>query len=98
MVYLECRLSLLRGTSEDLQRIGPQWRGKSDGTRPSILTSSQDLTLWEQMDNGAEFTPAKKYLTAVPVVLWVFPTLLKTFCVLTLVPSPAFLLPAITHD
>ncbi|KAI9009124.1 ORMDL family [Hyaloraphidium curvatum] len=30
----------------------------------------QDLTLWEQMDNGAEFTPAKKYLTTVPVILF----------------------------
>jgi len=25
------------------------------------------LTLWEQIDNGAQFTPAKKYLTAVPI-------------------------------
>ncbi|CAG8461394.1 15103_t:CDS:2 [Funneliformis mosseae] len=27
------------------------------------------LTLWEQIDNGAQFTPAKKYLTAVPIGL-----------------------------
>ncbi|CAJ0639031.1 1942_t:CDS:2 [Entrophospora sp. SA101] len=26
------------------------------------------LTLWEQIDNGAQYTPAKKYLTAVPIV------------------------------
>ncbi|CAG8450307.1 3618_t:CDS:2 [Gigaspora rosea] len=25
------------------------------------------MTLWEQIDNGAQFTPAKKYLTAVPI-------------------------------
>ncbi|CAG8629714.1 16225_t:CDS:2, partial [Cetraspora pellucida] len=29
------------------------------------------LTLWEQIDNGAQFTPAKKYLTAVPIGLYV---------------------------
>ncbi|ORX57223.1 ORMDL-domain-containing protein [Piromyces finnis] len=28
------------------------------------------LTLWEQMDDRSEFTPTKKYLTAVPVVLF----------------------------
>jgi len=27
------------------------------------------LTLWEQIDNGAQFTPTKKYLTAVPIAL-----------------------------
>lgn len=27
------------------------------------------LTMWEQMDEGAQYTPAKKYLTAVPIVL-----------------------------
>ncbi|KAJ1566540.1 hypothetical protein HK405_009404, partial [Cladochytrium tenue] len=25
-------------------------------------------TLWEQIDGGAQFTPTKKYLTAVPIV------------------------------
>ncbi|GES89884.1 Orm1 type endoplasmic reticulum protein [Rhizophagus clarus] len=30
------------------------------------------LTLWEQIDNGAQFTPAKKYLTALPIGLYVF--------------------------
>ena len=29
------------------------------------------LTLWEQIDNGAQYTPTKKYLTAVPIVLYV---------------------------
>lgn len=29
------------------------------------------LTLWEQIDNGAQFTPAKKYLTALPIGLYV---------------------------
>lgn len=27
------------------------------------------LTLWEQMDNGQQFTPTKKYLTALPIIL-----------------------------
>jgi hypothetical protein len=27
------------------------------------------LTLWEQMDAGVQFTPSKKFLTAVPIVL-----------------------------
>jgi hypothetical protein len=28
-----------------------------------------DLTLWEQIDDGAQYTPAKKWLSSVPVVL-----------------------------
>ena len=31
----------------------------------------EGLTLWEQVDNGAHFTPTKKFLTAVPIVLYV---------------------------
>ena len=30
-----------------------------------------DLTLWEQIDEGAQYTPAKKYLTSVPIALYV---------------------------
>lgn len=30
-----------------------------------------DLTLWEQIDEGAQYTPAKKWLFCVPIVLWV---------------------------
>ena len=30
-----------------------------------------DLTLWEQIDEGAHYTPAKKWLFSVPVVLYV---------------------------
>ncbi|KAJ3202034.1 hypothetical protein HDU82_007662, partial [Entophlyctis luteolus] len=29
----------------------------------------EDLTLWEQMDKGEPFTPAKKYLTVIPILL-----------------------------
>jgi|SRR5579859_288472 len=29
------------------------------------------LTMWEQMDNGDQYTPAKKFLTFVPIVLYV---------------------------
>lgn len=32
-----------------------------------------DLTLWEQIDNGEQYTPAKKYLTSVPIGLCVVP-------------------------
>ena len=32
-----------------------------------------DLTLWEQIDDGAQYTPAKKYLTSVPIGLYVPP-------------------------
>jgi hypothetical protein len=28
-----------------------------------------DLTLWEQIDAGAQYTPAKKWLTSVPILL-----------------------------
>jgi hypothetical protein len=28
-----------------------------------------DLTLWEQIDMGAQYTPAKKWLTGVPICL-----------------------------
>lgn len=30
-----------------------------------------DLTLWEQIDEGAHYTPAKKWLFSVPVALYV---------------------------
>ncbi|KAI9203009.1 ORMDL family [Polychytrium aggregatum] len=33
-----------------------------------------NLTLWEQMDSGIQFTPTKKYLTAVPIVLFLLST------------------------
>lgn len=28
-----------------------------------------ELTLWEQIDEGAQYTPAKKWLTSVPIGL-----------------------------
>ncbi|KAI8898727.1 ORMDL family [Globomyces pollinis-pini] len=34
----------------------------------------QGLTLWEQIDRGDHFTPAKKYLTAVPIILFLVST------------------------
>ena len=30
------------------------------------------LNMWEQIDNGDQYTPAKKFLLAVPIVLCVF--------------------------
>lgn len=32
-----------------------------------------NLNMWEQMDNGDQYTPAKKFLTFVPIVLYVPP-------------------------
>lgn len=31
-----------------------------------------ELTLWEQIDQGYQYTPAKKYLTSLPIMLCVF--------------------------
>jgi hypothetical protein len=28
-----------------------------------------ELTLWEQIDEGAQYTPTKKWLTSMPIVL-----------------------------
>jgi hypothetical protein len=36
-----------------------------------------NLTLWEQIDSGAQYTPAKKWLTTLPIVLCV----LVSFCI-----------------
>lgn len=33
-----------------------------------------DLTLWEQIDAGAQYTPAKKWLTSVPICLFLIST------------------------
>ncbi|KAI8921475.1 ORMDL family [Entophlyctis helioformis] len=32
------------------------------------------MTLWEQIDGGAQFTPTKKYLTAVPIFMFLLST------------------------
>jgi len=39
---------------------------------PYMLTDQGDarkLTQWEQLDQGKQFTPTKKFLTIVPIVL-----------------------------
>lgn len=33
-----------------------------------------ELTLWEQIDSGAQYTPAKKWLTSLPIVLFLLST------------------------
>ncbi len=33
-----------------------------------------ELTLWEQIDDGAQYTPAKKWLTSVPILLFLIST------------------------
>lgn len=30
-----------------------------------------DLTMWEQIDEGAQYTPAKKWLVCMPIALYV---------------------------
>lgn len=42
--------------------------GMTDG---SVSTGGayDELTLWEQIDQGAQYTPAKKWLTSVPIAL-----------------------------
>ncbi|OCF37280.1 hypothetical protein I316_01189 [Kwoniella heveanensis BCC8398] len=43
----------------------------------SNLTSAgayDDLTLWEQIDSGAQYTPSKKWLTSVPIGLFLIST------------------------
>ena len=40
--------------------------------RPNRMATGgayDELTLWEQIDNGAQYTPAKKWLTSVPIGL-----------------------------
>jgi hypothetical protein len=36
------------------------------------------LTLWEQIDRGEQFTPTRKYLTAMPILLYVLQDFLAT--------------------
>ena len=33
-----------------------------------------NLNLWEQIDNGAQYTPSKKFLLSVPIVLFLMST------------------------
>ncbi|CAG8646294.1 8653_t:CDS:2, partial [Racocetra persica] len=50
------------------------------------------LTLWEQIDNGAQFTPAKKYLTAVPIGLFLLSTHYTHYDAFTFLINFTFLL------
>ncbi|KAJ3304177.1 hypothetical protein HDV03_003027 [Kappamyces sp. JEL0829] len=54
----------------------------------------EGLTMWEQIDNGQQFTPTKKFLTGLPIVLFLLsthyshydlPTFLVNFSTLLLV-------------
>lgn len=36
--------------------------------------SFDSLTLWEQIDHGAQYTPAKKWLTSTPIILFLLST------------------------
>lgn len=48
-----------------------------------------NLTLWEQIDSGAQYTPAKKWLTTLPIVLCVlFPLLVGGACAPFFSPPP----------
>lgn len=33
-----------------------------------------ELTFWEQIDNGEQYTPTKKFLICTPIVLYVIPS------------------------
>jgi hypothetical protein len=49
-----------------------------------------NLNMWEQIDNGDQYTPTKKYLLSVPIVLFLVSThyahyALGTFCLNLLV-------------
>lgn len=37
-----------------------------------------NLNMWEQIDNGDQYTPTKKFLLTVPIVLYVHPELLQS--------------------
>ncbi|KAI9334966.1 ORMDL family [Obelidium mucronatum] len=59
----------------------------------------EDMTLWEQMDKGEPFTPAKKYLTMIPIILFLLgthyshydgPTFAINFIALVVVLIPKF--------
>ncbi|KAF0447955.1 ORMDL-domain-containing protein [Gigaspora margarita] len=50
------------------------------------------MTLWEQIDNGAQFTPAKKYLTAVPIGLFLLSTHYTHYDAFTFLVNFTFLL------
>lgn len=43
-----------------------------------------NLTLWEQIDEGAQYTPAKKWLLIFPITLCVHPPFLPPKCAETL--------------
>jgi hypothetical protein len=47
-----------------------------------------ELTLWEQIDEGAQYTPAKKWLVSVPIVLYV---ITFTLCLCSIVNISRFL-------
>ncbi|KAJ2769015.1 sphingolipid homeostasis protein orm1 [Coemansia nantahalensis] len=44
-----------------------------------------NLTLWEQMDNGEQHTPTKKFLTAVPIAVFLISTHYSNYDLLTFV-------------
>ena len=46
------------------------------------------LTLWEQIDGGAQYTPAKKMLTSLPIILCAL-AILRILPLLTLCLTPA---------
>jgi hypothetical protein len=47
-----------------------------------------ELTFWEQIDNGEQYTPTKKFLICTPIVLYVIPVFLFTSTPNADVPLP----------
>ncbi|TPX58089.1 hypothetical protein PhCBS80983_g03403 [Powellomyces hirtus] len=52
----------------------------------------EGLTLWEQIDNGEQFTPTKKYFTALPIALFLLSTHYTHYDVTTFMINLASLL------
>lgn len=44
---------------------------------------SRFRTVWEQLDYGVQYSPTKKFLTVVPIILWVLLCLLMVFAVMS---------------
>jgi sodium/hydrogen antiporter len=41
---------------------------------PFDFNAFDNLNMWEQIDNGDQYTPAKKYLLSVPIILFLIST------------------------
>jgi len=56
-----------------------------------------ELTFWEQIDNGEQYTPTKKFLICTPIVLYVIPSSGSPPLPNTDVPAEDFYCPLTIH-